>query len=89
MKLKIYKKIKQQDKYGHKLNLQINQKGNQTNTFIGGLLSISNRVLFWYLFFSHIVTMVHYEHDKINQSESLINYNELGVVKMDFTRMGN
>ena len=62
---KIRNYVKQHDQYGHKFSLNVGTTNNETNSFIGGAISLSMRCLFWYLIVENTVRMIYHDGDSI------------------------
>ena len=81
----IRNKIKDNDLFGHKIELIFNKKGSEHKTFVGGVVSLFVKLLMVGYISLLIKKLVKHEDDSNETVMSLADLNELGEVKLSET----
>ena len=78
----INKTLKEQDKFCY--NFQMNyEKGNSNKNITGGIFSVMNTLLTFWLVGYNLQQMFTYSNDSVQEYETVTNFDDLGTVDID------
>jgi hypothetical protein len=80
--MKLCKRIKSFDQYGHHVNLNFNKKGPIHQNSIGGILSIAMTTFTLFLIIKRLQIMYNHEQDSIIVTPMSVQLNDVGEVNL-------